>query len=151
MSNEHEHCVAQAFEDTPVKTFEKLRYHVFVCSDAGDFCGCDAQDSGAMVGALRQELGKRGLLAAVKVTLMQCRQQGAQGPVLVVHPDGVWYDGVKPADAAEFVDSQIVRGEPLTPFLLRGAPKSVAAVPAHVSAAAECCSTATPEERAGAA
>jgi (2Fe-2S) ferredoxin len=149
MANEHEHCVAQEFEDTPVRTFEKLRYHVFVCSDAGDFCGCEAHDSGALVAALRQELGKRGLLAAVKVTLMQCRQPGAQGPVVAVHPDGIWYDGVTVAHAAAFVDQQIVRGEPIAALLLHGGPKPVTAVPAHVANAGECCaSTATPEQRA---
>jgi len=148
MANEHEHCVGQAFEDTPVRTFEKLRYHVFVCSDAGDFCGCDAMHSGDMVAALRQELGKRGLLAAVKVSLMQCRQQGAKGPVLVVHPDGVWYDGLTADKAGEFVEQQVVRGVPLAAYVMKGAPKPVTAVPPHVAAATdECCSTETPEER----
>ena len=147
MANEHEHCVDQAYEDTPVRTFEKLRYHVLVCSDAGDFCGCDARHSGDIVGALRQELGKRGLLAAVKVTLMQCRQQGARGPVLAVQPDGIWYDGITVERAGDFVESQIVRGVPLEEFLMRGGPRPVSAVDPHVAAAPACCSTETPEAR----
>lgn len=149
MANEHEHCVAQAFEDTPVRTFGKLRYHVFVCSDGKDFCGCEARGSAALLPALRQELAKRKLLAEVKITLMQCRQQGAAGPILVVHPDGIWYDGLQPANIAEFVEQQIVRGQPLEKFLMRRAPLPVTAVPAHVAAPAECCSTASPEERFG--
>lgn len=144
MSNGHEHCVAQAYEDSPLRTFGKLRYHLFVCSDGKDFCGCEAHGGGALLAALRHELVKRRLMAAVKITLMQCRQQGAAGPVLVVHPDGIWYEGLPVAQVAEFVKRQIVRGEPLAPFLMRGPPMPVTAVPAHVAAPAGCCATAAP-------
>lgn len=152
MSNEHEHCVAQAYEDTPVRTFGKLRYHLFVCSDGKDFCGCEASGGGALLGAVRQELAKRKLLAQVKITLMQCRQQGADGPVMVLHPDGIWYDGLKAENAAEFVESQVIRGEPVERFLLKGPLKPVTAVPAHIVEAEDCCAEKkTPEERAAAA
>ena len=152
MNNDHEHCVAQAYEETPVRTFQKLRSHLFVCSDAGDFCGCEAQGSTAVLGAVRQELAKRKLLAQVKITLMQCRQQGAEGPVMVLHPDGIWYDGLKAEHAAEFVEQQVLRGEPVARFLMKGAPKPVTAVPAHIVEAAECCTPqTTPEERVAAA
>jgi (2Fe-2S) ferredoxin len=152
MSNEHEHCVAQPYEDTPVKVFGKLRYHLFICSDANDFCGCEANGGGALLAAVRQELAKRKLLAQVKMTLMHCRQQGAGGPVMVLHPDGIWYDGLKAENAAEFVESQIIRGEPVERFLMKQPPKPVTAVPAHIVESADCCGEKrTPEERAAAA
>jgi (2Fe-2S) ferredoxin len=148
MSADHDHCVSQAFEDTPARTFDGLRYHVFVCSDGKDFCGCEARGGAALLPALRQELGRRRLMAKVKVTLMQCRQPDAEGPVLVVHPDGVWYSGLSAADIPDFVEQQILRGEPLTRFVLARSLQSVAAVPLHLVESGDCCPTGTPEERA---
>lgn len=156
MANEHEQCVAQPYEKSETKLLGKLRYHIFVCSDGKDFCGCEQAGSPLLLGAIRQELVKRRLMAQVKITLMQCRQQGANGPIMVVHPDGIWYDGVKAENAAEFVEQQLVRGEPLARFLMQAGPKPVTAVPAHVAAGAGCCSPdassrKTPEEQMAAA
>lgn len=150
MSNEHEHCIAQPYEDSPPKVLGTLRYHLFICTDGKD-CRCDANGSGELLAAIRGELAKRRLMAQVKMTIMQCRQPGMAGPVLVVHPDGIWYGGLTPAHAARFVDEQIVKGEPWTPFLLPAAAlKPVTAVPAHLAEAGDCCPPAaalTPEER----
>lgn len=150
MSNEHEHCVAQAYEDSPPRTFGKLRYHLFICTDGKD-CQCDANGSGELLASIRGELAKRRLLASVKMTIMQCRQPGIAGPVLVVHPDGLWYSGLTAAHAARFVEEQVVRGEPWIPFLLPATVlKPVTAVPAHLAVAGDCCAPAdgrTPEER----
>ena len=41
MANEHEHCVAQAYEDSVPKVLDKLRFHIFLCTDGKDFCGCE--------------------------------------------------------------------------------------------------------------
>ncbi len=133
MSDGHEHCVAQPFEKSEFRVLGKLRYHLFVCSDGRDFCGCEANGGPAVLAALRQELVRRRLTAQVKVTLMQCRQQGAAGPVLVVHPDGIWYEGLRAEHAGEFVERQILRGEPLERFVMKAGPKPVTAVPMHVA------------------
>ena len=35
---------------------------------------------------------------------MNCNQPGVHGPVVVVHPEGVWYDGLKPEDIDEYLE-----------------------------------------------
>ena len=152
MANEHEHCVAQPFEQSEAKPLGKLRYHIFVCTDGKDFCGCESNGSAQLVGALRQELAKRRLMAQVTLTIMQCRPQGAAGPVLVIHPDGIWYDGVQPSDVAEFIEQQIIGGEPVERLVMKAPPQPVTAVPAHLAEEGSCCETTTltPEERAAA-
>ncbi|MCC5794542.1 MAG: (2Fe-2S) ferredoxin domain-containing protein [Chromatiales bacterium] len=130
--SDHESCCAEGFEESQPKILGKLRYHVFVCTDAGDFCGCEQAGSPALLGALRQELVRRRLMAQVKITLMQCRQPDAPGPVLVVHPEGNWYGGVKPADIPELVEQQLVRGEPVDRLRLQLPLKPVTEVPEHV-------------------
>lgn len=94
------------------KELSKLRYHVFVCADAGTFCGCDANGGPALVGELRRRLVRRRLMPYVKVTLMNCNQPDAGGPVVVVHPDGIWYDGLQPEDLDDFVETQLIQGIP---------------------------------------
>jgi (2Fe-2S) ferredoxin len=148
MSSDHEQCVARAWEDSPPKVLDRLRFHIFLCTDGKDFCGCEANGNAALSSALRQELAKRRLMASVKINIMQCRQPGNRGPVLVVHPDGIWYDGLRPGDVPEFVDQQILRGQPLDEFVMRGAPQPVTAVPAHIVAASESCTDRqTPEQQ----
>lgn len=148
MANEHEHCAAQPYEKSVPRILDKVRFHIFVCTDGKDFCGCEAAGSAALSGALRQELARRRLMAHVKINIMQCRQQGNPGPVLVVHPDGLWYEGLTAEHAAEFVEQQILRGEPLQRFLMRHAPQPVTAVPAHISAPApSCCPPRSPEDQ----
>jgi (2Fe-2S) ferredoxin len=146
-----EHCAAQAYEDSPLRVLEKLRFHIFLCTDGKDFCGCEANGGATLSGALRQELARRRLMSQVKINIMQCRQPGIRGPVLVVHPDNVWYSGLKAEHVAEFVEQQILKGEPLTRFLLAGGPQPTTAVPAHVVEAADCCAdrqpALTPEQR----
>ena len=148
MTDEHEHCVAQAYEDSVPKVLDKLRFHIFLCTDGKDFCGCEANGNAALSGSLRQELAKRRLMAQVKINIMQCRQPGIHGPVFVVHPDGVWYDGLKAENVVEFVEEHILNGRPLARFVLRDALRPVTAVPAHIVEAAECCGdNLTPEQR----
>lgn len=150
MANEHEHCVAQPYEDSPPRVLEKLRFHIFLCTDGKDFCGCEANGNGALSGALRQELAKRRLMAQVKINIMQCRQPGIQGPVMVVHPDGVWYNGLQAGNVPEFIEEHILKGVPVTRFVLRE-PQPVTAVPAHIVADAECCGEKlTPEQQVAA-
>jgi len=133
MSDDHEHCTAQPFEKSEFRTLAELRYHLFVCADGRDFCGCQANGGPALLAALRQELARRRLAAQVKVTLMQCRQQGATGPVLVVHPEGIWYAGLAAEHAAEFVERQILRGEPMAQYVMREGPRPVTSVPMHLA------------------
>ena len=133
MTDEHEHCVAAPFEQAEFRVLEKLRYHIFVCTDAKAFCGCEAAGSAALLAALRQDLVKRRLMPYCKITIMQCRQQGARGPVLVVHPDGIWYEGLRAENVAAFVDQQILKGEPLVEFVVRHPLQPVTDVPAHIA------------------
>lgn len=90
-------------------------------------------------------------MSRCKITLMQCRQQGTRGPVLVVHPDGRWYEGMVPDDVAEFVEQQILRGEPVQRLLMKTALQPVTAVAAHLAGSSSSSSSAAAGAPAGAA
>ena len=87
-------------------------------------------------------------MASVKINIMQCRQPGTAGPVFVVHPDGVWYSGLKAENVPEFIEQHVLGGKPVERFVL-GDLKPVTAVPAHIVEAADCCAEKlTPEQQA---
>jgi (2Fe-2S) ferredoxin len=102
------------------RVLRELRYHLFLCDEAGEFCGCQAAGAAEFRTALRRALADRGLTRFVKTTIMTCNQPGVRGPVLVVYPDGIWYDGLTVEDIPRFLDEQILAGRPLEDKLLRG-------------------------------
>lgn len=91
---------------------EPFRYHVFICDQKkpeGIPC-CAASGSAATIGALRKEVGARGLVDEVQITLCCSLGLCERGPNLVVYPEGVWYSGVRPEDVAEIVESHFIQG-----------------------------------------
>jgi NADP-reducing hydrogenase subunit HndC len=97
----------------------KLRYHVLACDEAGDFCGCQANGAAELRETLKVEIAKRKLAGAVKLTITNCNQPGASGPVLVIYPDGIWYDGLTLEDIPRFIDEQLIGGRPLEDKLMQ--------------------------------
>jgi (2Fe-2S) ferredoxin/precorrin-6B methylase 2 len=94
---------------------QPFRYHVFICDQKkpeGVPC-CPARGSAATIEALRKEVGARGLLDTVQITLCGSLGVCERGPNLVVYPEGVWYSGVRPEDVPELVESHFVKGQPL--------------------------------------
>jgi len=95
----------------------RFQHHVFVCEnrrDPSDPRGCCAARGGEAVrAALKAEMKRRGLEAATRVNGAGCLDACADGPTVVIYPEGVWYGGVKPEDAAEIVESHLVRGQPV--------------------------------------
>jgi (2Fe-2S) ferredoxin/precorrin-6B methylase 2 len=94
---------------------EPFRYHVFVCDQQkpeGAPC-CAARGSGQVLEALRREIDARGLEDEVQLTVCGSLGLCEHGPNLVVYPEGVWYSGVTPADAAEIVRSHFQEDTPV--------------------------------------
>jgi len=68
--------------------------------------------------------------------------------LFVVHPDGVWYDGLTAEHVPEFVEQHILGGKPVERFVLRHL-KPVTAVPVHFVEGGDCCGDKlTPEQQA---
>ncbi len=75
---------------------------------------CSARGSAATAAALDAALRRRGLGDDdVLVTQTGCLFPCNQGPVLVVHPDDIWYGDVRPGVVPDLVGEHLVRGRPL--------------------------------------
>jgi len=103
----------------------KIRTHVLVCAGAG----CVASGSLEVSAALQREIERQGLSEEVKVIETGCLGPCAVGPVAVVYPDGVFYQNIKPEDAAEVVSEHLLKGR-VVERLVRKAHDMSKAVPA---------------------
>ena len=85
---------------------EREAKHLLLC----DGTGCQATGSAKVKDALREEIDKRGLGEKCKIIETGCNGFCAQGPVMVVQPDGIFYQKLKADDAAEIVEEHLVNG-----------------------------------------
>jgi len=80
--------------------------HVLVCAGAG----CVASGSLEVSAALKRAIQEQGLAEEVKVIETGCLGPCAVGPVAIVYPDDVFYQAIKPEDAAEIVEEHLLKG-----------------------------------------
>ncbi|WP_394825075.1 CbiX/SirB N-terminal domain-containing protein [Pendulispora albinea] len=98
------HTLTHAQASMPVHMHKPLKKHVLVC------CNTDCVDRGstALLAALRREVKDAGHARTIKVTRTACMGRCGEGPTVAVYPDGVWYRGVREADAAEIVHEHLL-------------------------------------------
>ena len=101
----------------------RFRHHVFVCENErpeDDPRGCCAAKGSARIReALKAELARRGLKKTVRANAAGCLDQCADGPSIVVYPEGVWYGRVRVEDVPEIVESHLVNGVPVERLRIR--------------------------------
>ncbi|MCT4633346.1 MAG: NADH-quinone oxidoreductase subunit NuoF [Firmicutes bacterium] len=85
---------------------EKFRSHIMVCGGTG----CISSRSDELIDSLKSELVKAGYDKEISVVKTGCFGFCAQGPIIKVHPDNVFYVQVGPEDAQEIVQEHIVKG-----------------------------------------
>ncbi len=86
-----------------------FRTNVLVCAGTG----CVSGNSYATATALENEIYKKGLAQEVQVIRTGCQGFCAEGPIVIVQPDGIFYCGVQAKDAASLVEEHLVKGRPV--------------------------------------
>jgi NADH:ubiquinone oxidoreductase subunit F (NADH-binding) len=71
---------------------------------------CIASGSLEVKDALDKELNKRNLQDDVQIVMTGCNGFCARGPLIVVYPDGVFYNQVKPEHAPLIVEEHVLKG-----------------------------------------
>jgi NADH:ubiquinone oxidoreductase subunit F (NADH-binding)/(2Fe-2S) ferredoxin/Pyruvate/2-oxoacid:ferredoxin oxidoreductase delta subunit len=90
-----------------------IRSHVLLCAGAGCLsCGCSAVKD-----ALAAELKKRGLDEEIRIVETGCMGPCDLGPVLLVHPDGTFYQHVTGLEVPKLVEEHFLKGRPYTKLL----------------------------------
>lgn len=83
-----------------------IRSHVLVCGGTG----CTSNKSAAVVEKLRKQIAANGLDKEIQVIMTGCFGLCANGPIMVVYPEGAFYHNVKVEDVQEIVSEHLVKG-----------------------------------------
>ena len=95
--------------------YKEGRTDLLICGGTG----CHATGSIKVIDAVRQEVKNRGLEDTVKVVETGCNGFCAMGPIMVVHPDDIFYQKIKSEDVPELIESQLVKKQPLERLLYK--------------------------------
>jgi NADH:ubiquinone oxidoreductase subunit F (NADH-binding)/(2Fe-2S) ferredoxin len=101
------------------------RTHCLVCAGTG----CVSNRSYDVSAAIERELIRQGLAEEVQVVRTGCQGFCAEGPILIVQPDGILYHAVREPDVPQLVTEHLLKGRPLK-RLLYTPPAERAPVPA---------------------
>lgn len=85
------------------------RAHVLICGGTG----CTSSNSQKVKQELEAQLNKNNLDKEVKVVITGCFGLCAEGPIIVVYPEGVMYTMVKVEDVEEIVNEHLIKGRPV--------------------------------------
>jgi NADH:ubiquinone oxidoreductase subunit F (NADH-binding)/(2Fe-2S) ferredoxin/Pyruvate/2-oxoacid:ferredoxin oxidoreductase delta subunit len=100
------------------------RTHLLVCAGTG----CVSCGAFALKDALVEEIARRGLQDEALVVTTGCNGFCERGPILLVHPDGVFYQRLSPADVPLLVEEHLIKGRPV-PKLMYVPPEGGVPVP----------------------
>lgn len=90
------------------------RHHVFFCVNQranGEAC-CNDHDAGGVRDYAKQRIKELGLSGRGKVRINSagCLDRCAEGPVIVVYPEEIWYTYVDKSDIDEIIEEHIMNG-----------------------------------------
>ncbi len=88
---------------------KQYRAHLLVCAGTG----CVSCGSFKIKEALEKEIKKRKLDGEVLVIATGCNGFCERGPILMVHPDGVFYQMLKVSDVPYLVEEHLIKGRPV--------------------------------------
>ncbi|MDD3472173.1 MAG: NAD(P)H-dependent oxidoreductase subunit E, partial [Syntrophaceae bacterium] len=91
------------------------RMQLMMCAGTG----CIASGSLDVRDALERELQKRNLQDEVQIIMTGCNGFCAMGPLVVVYPDGIFYNQVKPEHAPLIVEEHVLKGRVVQDLLFK--------------------------------
>ena len=90
------------------------KHHAFFCTnqrdDAEGKAYCMQHDAQGLRDYAKQRV-KYLKLKKVSINTAGCLNSCAQGPIMVIYPEGVWYQYHNQADVDEIIDQHLVQGK----------------------------------------
>lgn len=99
-----------------------FKHHVFFCTNQrapGEMC-CNSHGAQAMRDYCKSKVKAMGgkIAGKVRINNAGCLDRCAQGPVIVVYPEAVWYTYVDQEDIDEIVESHLAQGKVVERLLI---------------------------------
>ena len=104
---------------------EKFRANLMLCAGTG----CVASGTMKVKAALVEELEKRGLENEIKIVLTGCNGYCAEGPVMAVYPDEIFYQKLTVEEIPKLVEEHFLKGRPYEKLMFKE-PEKKTAIPA---------------------
>ncbi len=98
---------------------EKYRANLLMCAGTG----CVASGTPKVRDALKAELEKRGLSEEIKIVLTGCNGFCAEGPVMLVYPEEIFYQKLTVEDIPKLVEEHFLKGRPYEKLMFKDAEK----------------------------
>ena len=83
-----------------------IRSHVLICGGTG----CTSSGSVKIHDAMEKELAVQGLSDEIKIVQTGCFGLCANGPIMIIYPEGTFYSHVKVEDVPEIVSEHLLKG-----------------------------------------
>ncbi len=99
---------------------KKPEYHILLCNSyrvGGEAQGaCNKKGAAQLLQYISDEAADRGLDVTVSTTA--CLNVCSQGPVMVIHPNNIWYGGVESEEAVDDILDALEEGEACEKYLI---------------------------------
>lgn len=105
--------VAIRLDEGEGTALDTKKREIVVCAGTG----CLSSKSRDFIDTMNNELMAHGLSEEVSVVATGCFGLCAQGPIVIVHPEGTFYHQVQPKDAKKIVEKHLIGGEPIEKML----------------------------------
>ena len=83
-----------------------IRSHVLICGGTG----CTSSGSTKIIDVMEKQLVENNLTDEIKIVQTGCFGLCANGPIVIVYPEGTFYSHVQPEDVEEIVQEHFIKG-----------------------------------------
>lgn len=84
-------------------------HHVLICNGGS----CMRKGGEEVTVAIRESITRAGLDDVVHTTRTRCNGRCEDACVVIVYPEGIWYENVTPENADFLVEQHLSKGEPV--------------------------------------
>ncbi|MBE0431827.1 NADH-quinone oxidoreductase subunit NuoF [candidate division WOR-3 bacterium] len=98
---------------------KEYRLHLLVCAGTG----CVANRSFEIKEELEKEIARKHLNDEIRVITTGCQGFCERGPIVIVQPDGIFYQQVKKRDIPHLVEEHLLKGRPVKELMYTPSPR----------------------------
>jgi NADH-quinone oxidoreductase subunit F len=107
------------FQDYVNKVKKEYSDNKKICITVCSGTGCQAHGSENVVNALKKRIEEKGISDKVEIKSTGCHGFCERGPLLVINPQGVFYEKINPDMVDEIIDETVLNGKIIDKFLYK--------------------------------